>query len=109
MTVRRPPPWGNESNALHLGIMEAERIRPVPVELAEAMLADNLRAFVDAVAKAQPVGARGTYFKQIERTPIMGRARLWMSRVRLGRQPDGTAHAARFAQYPDAEAVRSLA
>ena len=38
----------------------------------EAAIAENLRAFVDAVAKAKPAGAKGTYLKKISLTSTMG-------------------------------------
>lgn len=37
-------------------------------------LAENLRAFVDAVAKAKPSGAKGTYMKKVSLTSTMGPA-----------------------------------
>jgi len=38
----------------------------------EAKLADNVRAFVDAVSKAKPAGAKGTYLKKISLSSTMG-------------------------------------
>jgi large subunit ribosomal protein L1 len=38
----------------------------------EKALADNLRAFVDAVVKAKPSGAKGTYIKKITLSSTMG-------------------------------------
>jgi large subunit ribosomal protein L1 len=38
----------------------------------EAKLAENLRAFVDAVSKAKPAGAKGTYMKKIAVSSTMG-------------------------------------
>ena len=38
----------------------------------ETAIAENLRAFVDAVAKAKPAGAKGTYLKKISLTSTMG-------------------------------------
>jgi large subunit ribosomal protein L1 len=38
----------------------------------EGKLAENLRAFVDAVARAKPAGAKGTYMKKISLTSTMG-------------------------------------
>ena len=35
-------------------------------------LAENLRAFVDAVSKARPAGAKGTYMKKVCLTSTMG-------------------------------------
>ena len=39
----------------------------------EAKLVENIRAFVDAVAKAKPSGAKGTYMKKIAISSTMGR------------------------------------
>ena len=38
----------------------------------EAKLAENIRAFVDAVQKAKPAGAKGTYMKKIAVSSTMG-------------------------------------
>ena len=38
----------------------------------EKALVENLRAFVDAVARAKPAGAKGTYMKQVSLTSTMG-------------------------------------
>ena len=38
----------------------------------EAKLVENVRAFVDAVAKAKPSGAKGTYMKKIALSSTMG-------------------------------------
>ena len=38
----------------------------------EKALVENLRAFVDAVAKAKPSGAKGTYLRQVSLTSTMG-------------------------------------
>jgi len=38
----------------------------------EAKLAENIRAFVDAVAKAKPTGAKGSYMKQVFLSSTMG-------------------------------------
>ena len=38
----------------------------------EAKLAENIRAFVDAVAKAKPTGAKGAYMKQVFLSSTMG-------------------------------------
>jgi large subunit ribosomal protein L1 len=35
-------------------------------------LAENIRAFVDAVSKAKPAGAKGTYMKKVSVTSTMG-------------------------------------
>lgn len=38
----------------------------------EGKLAENIRAFVDAVQKARPTGAKGTYVKKIALSSTMG-------------------------------------
>ncbi len=38
----------------------------------EAALVENVRAFVDAVAKARPSGAKGSYMKKVSLTSTMG-------------------------------------
>ncbi|MBL7236395.1 MAG: 50S ribosomal protein L1 [Komagataeibacter hansenii] len=38
----------------------------------EAKLAENIRAFVDAVQKARPTGAKGTYIKKVSLSSTMG-------------------------------------
>ena len=38
----------------------------------EAKLAENVKAFVDAVARAKPAGAKGTYMKKISLSSTMG-------------------------------------
>ncbi|NNL17667.1 MAG: 50S ribosomal protein L1 [Boseongicola sp.] len=38
----------------------------------EAKLVENIRAFVDAVSKAKPAGAKGTYMKKVSLTSTMG-------------------------------------
>ncbi|MCE8509558.1 50S ribosomal protein L1 [Ruegeria pomeroyi] len=42
------------------------------VSFDEAKLVENVRAFVDAVAKAKPAGAKGTYLKKIAISSTMG-------------------------------------
>ena len=42
------------------------------VSFAEDKLADNVRAFVDAVSKAKPTGAKGTYLKKVSLSSTMG-------------------------------------
>ncbi|AAV96738.1 50S ribosomal protein L1 [Ruegeria pomeroyi] len=42
------------------------------VSFDEAKLVENVRAFVDAVAKAKPAGAKGTYLKKIALSSTMG-------------------------------------
>ncbi len=38
----------------------------------EAKLVENVRAFVDAVSKAKPTGAKGTYMKKVAISSTMG-------------------------------------
>ena len=38
----------------------------------EAKLAENIRAFIDAVQKARPTGAKGTYIKKVSLSSTMG-------------------------------------
>jgi large subunit ribosomal protein L1 len=38
----------------------------------DAKLAENIRAFVDAVSKAKPAGAKGTYMKKVSLSSTMG-------------------------------------
>jgi len=42
------------------------------VSFADEKLAQNLRAFVDAVSKARPSGAKGTYLKKVSLSSTMG-------------------------------------
>ena len=42
------------------------------VSFSEDKLAQNIRAFVDAVSKAKPAGAKGTYLKKISVSSTMG-------------------------------------
>jgi len=42
------------------------------VSFDEGKLAENIRAFVDAVAKAKPTGAKGAYMKQVFLSSTMG-------------------------------------
>ena len=42
------------------------------VSFAEDAIADNVRALVDAVIKAKPTGAKGTYLKQVALSSTMG-------------------------------------
>ena len=42
------------------------------VSFTEDKLAENVRAFVDAVAKAKPAGAKGTYLKKVSLSSTMG-------------------------------------
>ncbi|MCB1335489.1 MAG: 50S ribosomal protein L1, partial [Roseivivax sp.] len=38
----------------------------------DAKLVENIKAFIDAVAKAKPTGAKGTYMKKIALSSTMG-------------------------------------
>ncbi|MFO1127012.1 MAG: 50S ribosomal protein L1 [Rhodospirillales bacterium] len=42
------------------------------VSFSDAALAENIRAFVDAVVKAKPTGAKGTYLKKVSISSTMG-------------------------------------
>ncbi|MFO1154921.1 MAG: 50S ribosomal protein L1 [Rhodospirillales bacterium] len=42
------------------------------VSFSEAALAENIRAFVEAVVKAKPTGAKGTYLKKVSISSTMG-------------------------------------
>ena len=42
------------------------------VSFDEAKLAENVRAFVDAVSRARPAGAKGTYLKKVSLSSTMG-------------------------------------
>jgi large subunit ribosomal protein L1 len=42
------------------------------VSFDEAKLAENVRAFVDAVSKAKPAGAKGAYLKKVSLSSTMG-------------------------------------
>ncbi len=42
------------------------------VSFSDAALAENVRAFVDAVAKAKPAGAKGAYLKKVSLASTMG-------------------------------------
>ena len=42
------------------------------ISFDDAKLADNVRAFVDAVSKAKPAGAKGTYLKKVSLSSTMG-------------------------------------
>jgi hypothetical protein len=42
------------------------------VSFDEAQLAENVRAFVDAVSKAKPAGAKGAYLKKVSLSSTMG-------------------------------------
>ncbi|MFP4274149.1 MAG: 50S ribosomal protein L1 [Paracoccaceae bacterium] len=53
-----------KAGVVHAGIGKAS--------FDDARLAENLRAFVDAVARAKPAGAKGTYMKKISLSSTMG-------------------------------------
>ncbi|WP_114965541.1 50S ribosomal protein L1 [Alkalilacustris brevis] len=53
-----------KAGVIHAGIGKAS--------FDEAKLAENLRAFVDAVAKAKPAGAKGAYLKKVSLSSTMG-------------------------------------
>ena len=53
-----------KAGVVHAGIGKAS--------FAEDKLVENVRAFVDAVQKAKPSGAKGTYMKKIALTSTMG-------------------------------------
>lgn len=53
-----------KAGVIHAGIGKAS--------FDEASLASNVRAFVEAVGKAKPTGAKGTYMKKITLTSSMG-------------------------------------
>ena len=42
------------------------------VSFDEAKLVENVKAFIGAVAKAKPTGAKGTYMKKISLSSTMG-------------------------------------
>ena len=53
-----------KKGVVHAGIGKAS--------FEEGSLAQNLRAFVDAVARAKPSGAKGTYMRKVSLTSTMG-------------------------------------
>ena len=53
-----------KAGVVHAGVGKAS--------FGEEQLAQNIRAFVDAVAKAKPSGAKGTYMKKIAVSSTMG-------------------------------------
>ena len=42
------------------------------VSFDEAAIVDNVKAFVSAVSKAKPAGAKGTYMQKLSLTSTMG-------------------------------------
>ena len=53
-----------KAGVIHAGIGKAS--------FDEAKLEENIRAFVDAVSKAKPAGAKGTYLKKVALSSTMG-------------------------------------
>ena len=53
-----------KAGIVHAGVGKAS--------FSEQQIAENVRAFVDAVAKAKPSGAKGTYIKKISVSSTMG-------------------------------------
>jgi len=53
-----------KAGVVHAGVGKAS--------FEEAKLVENVRAFVDAVAKAKPAGAKGTYMKKVAISSTMG-------------------------------------
>jgi large subunit ribosomal protein L1 len=53
-----------KAGIVHAGIGKAS--------FTEGALAENIKAFVDAVVKAKPAGAKGTYVKKISLSSTMG-------------------------------------
>jgi large subunit ribosomal protein L1 len=53
-----------KAGIVHAGIGKAS--------FAEDKLVDNVRAFLDAISKAKPTGAKGTYLKKVSLSSTMG-------------------------------------
>ena len=53
-----------KAGVIHAGVGKAS--------FDEAKIVENIRAFVDAVAKAKPAGAKGTYIKKVSISSTMG-------------------------------------
>lgn len=53
-----------KAGVIHAGIGKAS--------FSEAQLSDNLRAFVNAISRARPSGAKGTYIKKVSISSTMG-------------------------------------
>jgi len=51
-------------NLIHAGVGKAS--------FSDAQIADNVKAFIDAVQKARPAGAKGTYIKKVAISSTMG-------------------------------------
>jgi large subunit ribosomal protein L1 len=53
-----------KAGVVHAGVGKAS--------FSEKALADNVRAFIDAVVKARPAGAKGTYVKKVSLSSSQG-------------------------------------
>ncbi len=53
-----------KAGIVHAGVGKAS--------FAEKAIAENVQAFIDAVAKAKPAGAKGVYIKKIAISSTMG-------------------------------------
>jgi large subunit ribosomal protein L1 len=53
-----------KAGIVHAGVGKAS--------FSESALAENIKAFVDAVLKAKPAGAKGTYVKKVSLSSTMG-------------------------------------
>jgi len=53
-----------KAGVVHVGIGKAS--------FTEAQIAENARALIDAVVKAKPTGAKGTYVKKVAMSSTMG-------------------------------------
>ena len=53
-----------KAGILHAGVGKAS--------FSEAALVENVKAFVDAVSRAKPSGAKGTYIKKVSLSSTMG-------------------------------------
>jgi large subunit ribosomal protein L1 len=53
-----------KAGVIHVGVGK--------VSFDSAKLAENVRAFVDAVSKAKPTGAKGAYMKKVSLSSTMG-------------------------------------
>ena len=55
--------------ALHLGIAHAGVVK---ASFSEDALVENIKAFVGAISRAKPSGAKGTYIKRVSLSSTMG-------------------------------------
>ena len=55
---------GEKAGVIHAGVGK--------VSFADEKLAENIRAFVDAVSRARPSGAKGSYLKKVSLSSTMG-------------------------------------